>query len=263
MRIRFRHKYDFVCSIGHYCAPAMYMRRHFLRSMSGPLDWIAGSSGGLLASVDLICRDFEGFMQKDRLIRIPNPRTNQDDLEHDYYRDEGTQMVFYHDFPTGMSQEQAYGAVREKYDRRIARFYSTMNGKSLLIFHTKAVSVGAETVKEAARRLRAKFKCAGVVDLLVIETVEGMKEMTFAELEPGVYHAQGWFYRPEIHWVLGDLALCDRIYSAIRCVGRTQRKLTVALRKLSVRIRTMFYINREHRRAARERHQGRGGYAFN
>ena len=35
-----KNKYDIVYSIGHDCACSMYLKKHNLRVVSGPLDWL-------------------------------------------------------------------------------------------------------------------------------------------------------------------------------------------------------------------------------
>lgn len=226
-----RIRYDFVSSIGHYCGAAMYMRRHCLRSMSGPLDWVGEDPGGLANHVDIICREFRGFMDKVNLISLVNPRSGHDDLGCDYYRDEGTGMVVYHDFPTGVSLDESYGGIRAKYDRRIARFYETVADSRhvLLVYHTRFETLDEAKVSAAASDLRAKL--GGHVDLLVLESVTKMPDLSVRELSPGVTYARGWFFRPELHWVLGDIGLCDRVYGRIRCKGQLKRRMQKRFRK--------------------------------
>ena len=226
-----RIRYDFVSSIGHYCGAAMYMRRHCLRSMSGPLDWVGEDPGGLANHVDIICRDFRGFMDKANLIPLVNPRTAIDDLANDYYRDGGTGILTYHDFPTGVSLDESYGNVRARFDRRIRRFYETVAAARhvLLIFQTKTQKLTEPEVASAAARLREKL--GSHVDLLVVESVPGMAGLDVQELSPGVDYARGWLFRPEKHWIMGDRDLYDRIYSRIRCKGRLKRRMQKRFRK--------------------------------
>lgn len=218
-------RYDSVFAIGHYCGTAMYMIRHGLRAMSGPLDWIGGDPNGFANHVNLICRDFAGFMPIDRLVPVPNRHGPDDDPVHDYYRDDATKMLIYHDFPAGVPPAESYAEVRARFDRRIARFYATVRAArhALLIYHTIWESLDAAAVAEAARRLREKLGAG--VDLLVIEHVKDATEVEERELSPGVDYVRGPFFRPETHIVLGDRALGDRIYGRIRCRGRLRRRI--------------------------------------
>ena len=230
-----RTVYDFVCSIGHYCGAAMYLRRHCLRSMSSPLDWIGEDPGGLANHVDLVCRDFAGFMERENLTRLENPRTPVDDLVHDYYRDEGTGVLLYHDFPSDVPLDASYPRVREKFDRRIARFYATVaaSRRALLVYHTRSERLDDAAVTDAAARLRAKL--GEGVDLLVVESVPGMEGLDVRELAPGVDYARGWFFRPERHHVLGDIPLSDRVYGRIRCRGQFLRRIQKRFKRLAER----------------------------
>ena len=245
--IRLPVKYDFVCSFGHYCVTASYLKRHYLRAFSGPVDWCAQDPGGLADYVRLVCTDFEGFLSKSSLERFVNSRSTHDDLDCDYYRNRENGFMFLHDFPAGVPLDESYGAVRAKYDRRIRRFYRmARSGRTLLVFQTRSSSPSSEEIVDALADLRRKL--GEGVDLLVVEDVPGLEKPSFAELSSGAYHVRCWHYRPECDWLLGDTSLCDRIYGAIRCKG----KFRIWARKRLLKLRAAFHLTSERRRAARK-----------
>lgn len=245
-------KYDFVCSVGHYCATAMYLQRHFLRNMSGPLDWVGRGKDGFETHFRLICTDFAGFLRKKALVRQLNRRRPEiDDMKHDYYLDGGTGMYVFHDFPSGIPLDESYPEVRRKYDRRIARFYATVKAskRTLFVYHTRDERLDDRTIVERMTAVRNRF-AGSAVDLLVIENVPGMDGFSTVELAPGIYHVRaGLFERPN-NRVLGDLSLGDRVYSLVKCRGIWWNRLRPKLLKPLIRLRTAFVIGRDARHAA-------------
>ena len=251
MKVAFRHPYDFVCGIGHYCATATYLKRHFLRAASGPLDWIGESPEGLRKSVELIATDFKDFLRECNLVLLDHPAGAHDDLENDYYRDTATGMLVYHEFAAGEPLSETFPAVRSKYDRRIARFYRlAQSGRTLLVFQTYTSHPAEVDLLEAIRRLRERL--GEQTDLLVIESIANQEQPTFEELEAGLYLARGNFHRPEIHWLIGDYPILDRVYSAIPYRG----KLRLRFRKAFGKIVSSFHFSKEARHRARAKFQG-------
>lgn len=245
--IRLPVRYDRVCSFGHYCVTAFYLKRHYLRSSSGPFDWCAQDGGGLADYVRLVCTDFDGFLRRESLEPMVNARSSQDDLDCDYYRNRETGFMFLHDFPVGIPLDESYGEIRAKYDRRIERFYrQARSGRTLLVFQTRMSSPVPAEIVRAIGDLRGKM--GDGVDLLVVEDVPDMEGLSFAEPAPGAYHVRCRYFRPEIDWRLGDSSVCDRIYGAIRCKG----KFRIWARKRWLKLRAAFHLTSERRRAARK-----------
>lgn len=252
-------KYGYVCSIGHYCATAMYLQRHFLRDCSSPLDWVGMGPNGLSTSIGLIGSHFRGFLSVDNLPPLVNRRiAGSDDLAHDYYLDTATQMMVIHDFPAGVPLKESYPAVRDKYDRRIGRMLGRLRTTehSLLVYQTKIERLEDETIVACAQQLRNHFGGRGV-DLLVIEHVEGSAGVSVTTPATGVWHFRGPFFRQDIHPVLGDIALCNGVYSQIRCRGKSWRVMAEKARGLFARVLSLPHFSREGRKAARERWKAR------
>lgn len=252
-------KYDYVCSIGHYCAAGMYLKRHLLRDCSSPLDWVGMGPNGLATSVGLICSGFRGFLEAGKLSPLVNRRiAGSDDLAHDYYLDGVTQMMVIHDFPAGIPLRESYPEIRAKYDRRIARMLARLRtfGRSLLVYQTRTERLEDGLIAAQAGKLRSCFG-ARAVDLLVIEHVEGACGVSVSEPAPGVWHFRGPFFRREIHPVLGDVNLCDEVFAQIRCRGKARRVLADKVRMVAARVFSLVHLNREKRKAARERWKAR------
>jgi len=248
-----RVTYDFVCSVGHYCAAAMYLRRHDLRSMSGPLDWVGMEPDGLAVSLRLLGDGFRGFLERSTLKPLPD-RARYGDGVHDCYLDEGTGMLVYHDFPCGVPFDEAYAAVRAKYDRRVARLHRKLKAcrRALLVFQTITEHPDVSQGAPALERLRARYPKTQI-DLLVIEHVEGLAEVEESCPVSGVRHFRGPFHRPEVHKVLGDIALCDRIYAGIRCRGATSVRLRHRFERFLSRLLALPHVRGRARHEAARR----------
>ena len=162
-----KERFDFVCSIGSSCLCATSLRDAGLRLSSGPFDWLLGP--GMKARVDLIVRDFEGWLEPGDFEFLGNPNK----FEHDSYRNRKTGYKFSHDFEIGTPFEVSFPAVREQYMRRIARFYARVRAsrRVLLVWLENPVEDDRPTdddVAASVAALAAKFP--GVkVELLVVD----------------------------------------------------------------------------------------------
>lgn len=162
-----KERFDFVCSIGSSCLCATSLRDSGLRLSSGPFDWLLGP--GMKARVDLIVRDFEGWLEPGDFEFLGNPNK----FEHDSYRNRKTGYKFSHDFEIGTPFEVSFPAVREKYMRRIARFYERVRAsrRVLLVWLENPVEDDRPTDEDVAASVAAlAAKFPGVkVELLVVD----------------------------------------------------------------------------------------------
>lgn len=110
-----------------------------MRFASGPLDWLAG--GSLHTRTQIITSDFEHFVEEsDRELR-ERDCGHGIDFPHDCYYNTHNGLKHYHDFEKGIPLSETYPAVREKYNRRLARFqrvypiftrYAVRNSRTLI-----------------------------------------------------------------------------------------------------------------------------------
>lgn len=246
---RFPNKYDLVCSMGHFCGTATYLKRHHLRRASGPLDWIGGAPSGLTGLAKLICEDFKGFLEFASLTKLEHEIGEHADMRNENCRDEKTGILLFHDFAYGVPLSETFPEVRRTYDRRIARFYRMISEarKTLLVWHTRYFHTDVEEIKAALAMLRAKL--GDGIDILAIENVEEMPSPAFREVAPGAYYAKGYFNRTDIDWMLGDVPVLDRLYGAIPF---RHKRLRLLYRELC-KILASLHFSREARHLARER----------
>lgn len=247
MGISFEGTYDFVCGIGHYCVTASYLKRHCLRTASGPFDWHAQEKDALLSNVALIETDFRDFLKQDALVKFDKSSDELNNTDKDFYRDETTGISFYHDFPRGVDLKDSYPAVRAKYDRRIARFYEHAKfGRTLLIYHTRTDSVSDEVLVEALSRLRQKL--SPQVDLLVIQWDRMREDIGWERVTDGGYRASGPLFAEDVRNLLGNTKLCDKIYGAIPFRGKWRQRL----RRFFLKLRGSLRLSRSARHLARK-----------
>ena len=162
-----KERFDYICSIGSSCLCAQTLGTAGLRLSSGPFDWLLGPS--LKGRVDVIVSDFAGWMEPGDFKFLGNPRN----LIHDSYLNTRTGFKFPHEFEPGQPFEKCWPGVREKYERRIARFYERIRSSKrvLLVWLENPVECDRPTddeVRASVEALAAKFP--GVkVELLVVD----------------------------------------------------------------------------------------------
>ena len=164
------NKYDIVYSIGHDCACSMYLKKHRLRVVSGPLDWLTSVPAHM--RFDMILNDFDGFMNINDFEFVEKDPNIVNDDKCDYYKNKRTGLYFYHDFATGVPLEKSFGAVAEKYNRRIKRFYDNIRNKDrvMLVWFSHYHN----TTNEQWADFAGKFcdKMGKNVDFLIIQHME-------------------------------------------------------------------------------------------
>ena len=117
--------------MGERCPCSVLLRSVFLQTFSNPLDWLSGSS--FASRLNLVITKFKDFL-------------NIEDLEYetcgskwDIYSNKKSGVVYFHDFPAGEDMDTAFIKVKEKYDRRIARFLDKMsNSKKVLAVYIES-----------------------------------------------------------------------------------------------------------------------------
>lgn len=149
--------FDIAYSIGDTCGAALYLRRCQMRFASGPLDWLAG--GSLHTRTQIITSDFEHFMEEADLELRERDSEHGIEFPHDYYYNKTNGLKHYHDFKKGLPLSETYPAVREKYNRRIARFQRDLSTrKTLLIWFSIGQSHNDEEVLCCCEQILHKYE---------------------------------------------------------------------------------------------------------
>ena len=156
--------YDLAFSLGFSCGASTALRAAGLQHESYPLDWIG--SPGIVPSAKMIAANFDGWFEKEDL-RLYDIRRGGFDKH--VYLNARTQFGFPHDFSSFIGFDAAYPEIREKYERRAARFLARAEAarRMLAVFVEFPVKTRAPAgeLEEARRVLKERFPQAEI-DLL-------------------------------------------------------------------------------------------------
>ena len=160
-------EYDFIFSLGASCAVSQSLRDAGLQFASYPFDWIG--SPGLLRDVEMVEGRFCKWFEKEDL-RLWDVRHEEGAVQR-VYKNMRTSFGFPHEFTNAFTFEEGYGEAREKYDRRIERFYGDVGSarRALGIYLEVATRdrLPDEALADARRRLSAQFP-GTALDLLYL-----------------------------------------------------------------------------------------------
>jgi hypothetical protein len=162
-----KQTYDLIYSLGTDCACALYMNRFKLRRVSGPFDWLTHAL--FQTRMELILTHFQDFMNVKDMKFLEKDPTVLNDETHDYYENVVTDFYFYHDFKANLALDAQIGAVQQKYDRRIQRFYQQIhaNNRVLLIWLAHNQATDDRLVLDYSEKLISFFQKP--IDFLIIE----------------------------------------------------------------------------------------------
>lgn len=116
-------KYKQIISLGHFCSPAMEFERIDRRKFSLPFDWLITPK--FIDVIALINNQFEDFLNEDYMYQM--------EKYPQYYRNVKWNIDFYHDFIPIKSFASQIGKVKDKYSRRISRFYRVIEEPTLFL----------------------------------------------------------------------------------------------------------------------------------
>ncbi len=114
-------KYKNIVSLGCFCSPAMEFKRIERRKFSLPFDWLITLD--FSSVLKLIDNGFKGFLEYDDLYQVK--------VYPSRYRNVKYSIDFYHDFLPTKSLDKQFNTVKEKYERRINRFYKIITEPTL------------------------------------------------------------------------------------------------------------------------------------
>ncbi|MFV8063361.1 DUF1796 family putative cysteine peptidase [Streptococcus pluranimalium] len=109
-------------SLGYFCSIALDLEKLGLRDRSFPFDWCITNFEGINS---LIENRFEDLFETDLLF--------QSSKNPSHYQNGKYNMQFFHDFNENSSLSSQLNDVKEKYDRRISRFFEEITKPTLFI----------------------------------------------------------------------------------------------------------------------------------
>lgn len=249
-----KNKYDIVYSIGHDCACSMYLKKHNLRVVSGPLDWLTSVPAHM--RFNLILNDFENFMNiEDFEFVEKNPNIVNDDA-CDYYKNKRTGLYFYHDFPAGVPLHNSYPTVAEKYARRINRFYSNIRTHEnvLLVWFSHYHNTPDDEWLNFANKFCAKVNKN--VDFLIIQHRDNQLTPIKKNIAPNIL-------RYDVHTVekdkegnnttIGNEQLCNPLFAQFSLRIPRNRRMQYAYKKAMIHVVCKFIPFKRIRHAWRNK----------
>ena len=149
--------YDFIFSLGASCAVSQSLRDAGLQFASFPFDWIA--SPGLMAEVEMVESGFANWFEREDL-KLWDVRHEEGAVQR-VYKNMRTGFGFPHEFTNAFGLDDGYEKTREKYDRRIERFFKTLRAsKNALGIYLEVATrrrLPDDSLAEVRRRLAAQF----------------------------------------------------------------------------------------------------------
>lgn len=161
-----KEKYDLIFSLGEACSCTQTLRNCCLQLKSYPFDWLFGSS--FSNRIDILINDFDRFLKKEDLEFYYSERS----IKCDAYKNKYNNLVFNHDFPTGISLDNSYKDIKEKYDRRICRLLTEINNaQSILITYIETPDhktlITDEILIDAHNKLQTKYPLKQIAILCI------------------------------------------------------------------------------------------------
>ncbi|MED3981909.1 DUF1796 family putative cysteine peptidase [Priestia megaterium] len=178
-----KRPYDVVLGLGYWCDIANQLKRHNLRQFSSPFDWIWTPS---LSDINKLLRNrFKDFMKVENMKFVNYGIGTVDNKDNLVFTDESPKtyiledtkynITSVHDFPVLPNQnwEASYPYVKEKFDRRINRFFEKINNSELILFvrYYANYSEVAELHSILSELTKSQFH------ILVINPVEGIQRV--------------------------------------------------------------------------------------
>ena len=165
-------EYDFIVSIGADCACTRYLRKNNLQKESYPFDWLtnaASSEGSLGGRFDLILNEFKDFMNLEDLKSLPKDSEMFNNKNFDYYENTKNGLYYFHEFPRGVEPQEIWPEVRDKYKRRIKRFYQMIqeNDKVLFVWFSHRANMPDGKIIEYSDQINNKL--GKNIDIIIFE----------------------------------------------------------------------------------------------
>lgn len=113
--------YKHFISLGHFCSIAIDLEYLGLRDCSSPFDWLISPWKSI---EELIDNHFENFLEFETLEQHPTI--------HKYYKNKYN-IHFFHDFDKYTSLKKQLPYIKNKYNKRIERFYKNITEPTLFI----------------------------------------------------------------------------------------------------------------------------------
>lgn len=220
-----KKKYNLFISLGANCASTTYLRKHHLQFKSFPFDWLIGCP--FEKRISLIINHFEDFLNLEDLEFVEKDGNPNDDKNCDYYKNIRTEFGHLHDFPIGIPLKESFQKVKEKYNRRIERFYEQINNsKDICLvwfnYFTQPKSLSESELIDGYIKL-SQFFPQHHISFLVIEHSELQGDKLDGEkIHPNIIRYRDNLLSNDnssaIRRVMGDISKSDKIFNQYKII---------------------------------------------
>lgn len=244
-----KKEYDIIYSLGASCACAGYMKQHNLRSFSGPFDWLTNAP--FEVNTDLILNDFKDFCNFEDF--VPYDRNDGIIYDCDSYSNKKTNLLFFHDFKKEVPFSEIFPSVKEKYERRIARFYERIKNSSkvLLIWYNYFGKTDEADVTDKCNAIVQKF--GKNIDFLIIEHDETKPkgEIEYNKLTDNITYALLYIQQKDAngnHTTFGDKKTSNKIFKQYRLKMSFSKRAYLFIKKFSIKLICAFIPSKSLRK---------------
>lgn len=130
--------YDAVVSLGNMCQVAHQLDINNKRGPAYPLDWVIVPFPSLCF---FIANEGQLFLQPDQLVLCENQVDGQGNGNvQTFIKDLYYQIEFVHDFEYTHDFLKDYATIKEKYDRRVERFFELLNSKKKVLLVRRGIN---------------------------------------------------------------------------------------------------------------------------
>lgn len=114
--------YKHYISLGYFCSVAMELEKYGLRDCSYPFDWLITDFEGVILAIE---SGFSDYLNYENMYQNRDIRST--------YTDQKYHFSFIHDFNKYARLSKQISSVRDKYQRRIDRFYQNITEPTLFV----------------------------------------------------------------------------------------------------------------------------------
>ncbi|MEQ9901004.1 DUF1796 family putative cysteine peptidase [Pectobacterium punjabense] len=247
-------KYDIIYSIGRDCACSEYLNKNGLRISSGPFDWLTNAN--FEERFKLLLNDFKDFLNPEDFIILKKDPLVLNDNNCDYYENKNTNFYFYHDFPINIDFSDSFNDVKEKYLRRIDRFYLNVKNKDRVLlvwfshYHSTDDKIVIDNCNEFCKKLDKN------IDFLIIEHDEKLfehqienkkiaKNITRINLRTIKLDLSGNIT------TMGNEECCNKIFSEYKLITPLSFRVKRGLKKTGIKLICLFIPIKKWRKKLR------------
>jgi hypothetical protein len=147
-------------SLGNTCGVAYQLKKHGLRNHAFPFDWL--KTPKLSTIIKLLENKFDGLLDKSnfKFVKYSDKffNSNGNNQMMALYKNTIYNIIFYHDFIKDSNFDDQFIIFKEKYQRRITRFYDILNSNEIVFIRDDLYDkININQINHLMKLLRGKL----------------------------------------------------------------------------------------------------------